>query len=919
VSAAFSSSRLPSWGILELLVEEMAGDVADFHRLWLAAGQPSEPKRETPVRLAGRREELTAVRRHLESGHGLLLVTGEAGIGKTALVSAAAAGTETFVATAGCRPLSTEVPLLPVAALLRGIRREQSDWFDDALAACPAYVDGVLGQLLPELAGADLPPVSDEWARQRLFNAVDALLSALREQRPLALLVEDAHWSDSTTLDLLELLATHACPLVLTVRTEDPDVGDAFSDWLARVGRLTGSTKLALAPLSVVETAEQLAILRGRDPHPDQVAQVYARSLGQPLFTEQLELHPDDQPLPELLADLLRRRLRDLSDGGWAVARALGVADRPLRTGQLEQITGLDPVPYLRELDQHRLLASADGLEVRLRHPLVADAVRVHLVAGEATEVHRRVALLLAEASDPPAAEIARHWADAGDPEQELHWRIVAARAASAGFAVKAAADQWRRVLALWPDRLHEAGEPTLSRAAMYIAVLDAVERVDFPGLIPIMAEAVQVAEEASPEHRAAILLRAGHLQGWLGDPDVALEVTSRAVALYEELPPSRDRILAFHSLRAALESLGRYSESAEAGLRVVEEARRLGIPAEIKEALAQRAWAQSVAGDTSGSRATLKELMAIELDPPDPFCEIDVAVNITDILLMGGAPADELLAVSQPALDAADTWGLHQWADAILRFNVAEALIAQGRVQQAWELVAPLTEGDPVDERWPLLEQRAVLELMRGRPEEARRHIEVLETGQLPRGGLPFRLVFAATAATIDLWTGDPTTALDRALTVLESGLDTEEPATLALVLVLAARAAADIGSPDAADRLLDLRRRVPRDPFAPHPLFAGAPAYGATWSAEVARLERRERVDVWAAAARVWDHLSRPYDAAYCRWRGAQVALATQEGTTARRLLRRAATDARGHVPLAEAIRLLESVGTDKQATGR
>jgi tetratricopeptide (TPR) repeat protein len=892
----------------------MGGDTVDFHRLWLAAGRPSTTSGTSAVRIAGRRHELTAVSRHLESGHGLLVVTGEAGIGKTALVSAAAAGAETFVATGACRPLSTEVPLLPVAGVLRQIRREHPTWFDEALTACPAYVAGVLGQILPELAGEDVPEVSEEWARQRLFHGVDAMLSALLERRPLALLIEDAHWSDATTLDLIELLAGHACPLVLTVRTDDPDIEEAFGAWLSRVSRLPGVARSALDPLTLAETAEQLEILRGHVPEPDQVAQVYARSLGQPLFTEQLELHPHDRHLPEPLSELLRRRLRGLSDGGWAVARALGVADRPLHSGQLQQIAGLDPVPHLRELDEQRLLAPPVGTDVRLRHPLVADAIREHLVAGEATEVHRRVATLLEETADPPAAEIAPHWAAAGDAEKELHWRIAAARAASERFAVTVARDQWLRVLDLWPDEVSEAGDPPLSRAAMYVAVLDAVERLDFAGLVPIMSKALEVAEDAAPEHRAAILLRAGQLHSWLDERDRALEMTSQAVAIYEEMPVSRDRLLAYHSLRAVLEGLGRYRESARAGLRAVEEARSLGIPSELKEALAQRSWAQAVAGDTSGARATIKELSAIELDPPDPYCEIEVAVNITDILLMSGALADELVTVAQPALDAADTWALHQWADAILRSNVAEALVAQGHVQRAWELVAPHTEGDLVEERWPLHEQRAVLELMRGRTDEARGQIEAVATGPLPRGGLSFRLVFTAVAATIDLWTGHPAAAFDRALPVLESGLDTEEPGTLAPLLVLAARAVADLAPCGDRDRLVGLHRRLTRDPFAPHPIFAAGAAYGATWAAEMARAGAHDSLDRWVAAAVAWDHLARPYDAAYCRWRGAQVALATSQGTTARRLMRRATADARGHVPLSDAIGRTAGQGGDR-----
>src|SRR5215217_5894814 len=79
VSNVFSSPRLPPWGVLELVVEAMDGDVADFRELWLASGRQDTPESTVVTRIAGRRDELGAVRRHLLSGTGVLLVTGEAG------------------------------------------------------------------------------------------------------------------------------------------------------------------------------------------------------------------------------------------------------------------------------------------------------------------------------------------------------------------------------------------------------------------------------------------------------------------------------------------------------------------------------------------------------------------------------------------------------------------------------------------------------------------------------------------------------------------------------------------------------------------------------------------------------------------------------------------------------------------------
>ena len=126
-----------------------------------------------------------------------------------------------------------------------------------------------------------------------------------------------------------------------------------------------------------------------------------------------------------------------------------------------------------------------------------------------------------------------------------------------------------------------------------------------------------------------------------------------------------------------------------------------------------------------------------------------------------------------------------------------------------------------------------------------------------------------------------------------------------LAPLLVLAARAAADLRDRARGEQLRDLHRRLTGDPFAPHPMLVTPSAHGATWAAELARLEGRETVDAGSPRLRPGTALTRPFDAAYCRWRGAQVALRTDQGTVAARLLQRAARDARGHEPLTEAIR--------------
>ena len=125
------------------------------------------------------------------------------------------------------------------------------------------------------------------------------------------------------------------------------------------------------------------------------------------------------------------------------------------------------------------------------------------------------------------------------------------------------------------------------------------------------------------------------------------------------------------------------------------------------------------------------------------------------------------------------------------------------------------------------------------------------------------------------------------------------------------AARAAADAAQdadPATRRRLLarceSWRRAAGPDLFTAM-IPADSAAHGLVWSAELARLKGSETIDHWLAPAIAWDRLTRPFEAAYCRWRGAQVALREGQGTVAARLLRRAATDAREHVPLSTAIR--------------
>ena len=927
VSSVFSSPRLPSWGVLELIVEAMGGDVAEFHVLWLAASGPEGATPRSATRIAGRRAEVAAVRRHLETGAGLLLVTGEAGIGKTRLVETAALSPAgLFVARGFALPLSAQVPLLPITDALRSVyQSDDGQWLKEVLADCPSYVPLALCRLLPELdetVGAPVAQDDDLW-RQRLFSAVASAWTALAATRPFAVLIEDLHWADSTTLDLLEHLLTvgQGVPIVGTWRRDDLTVPSEVRDWLSRVRRLPQVDELALGPLTRDGTAEQLALLTGEQPASATVDRIYRRTAGQPLFTEQLVAHGgDDQALPDLLADLLDRRLEGLDDDAWRIARVLGVADRPLADVVLEEVTSLPPAALaagLHRLADRRLLRSHTSRVVELRHPLLAEAMRRRLVGPEAVDTHRRIAVALSEEADSEPAEVALHWRHADDPGQEIGWRIRAARTAARRFAAVQESEQWLRVLELWPHGSDVAGDPPVTRARAYIAAMDALKAaMQFDRAADLSAEVTDRLTDVQAEDRAALLVRAADFRGFRESAEVGLGLVEQALEVYATLQPSEEHVRALDEHHNQLMLLNRCEEAHGVALAAVRAAEAIGNPHLHRQMLSMLAWHEADAGHLAQGLQTAATAQALLPPGADPRGDIRISAFHTDLLLRAGGGADEVEAAGAPGLAAAESAGIAEWQTNRVRCNVSEALTRAGFVARAAALIDPATEAPFDQDRWPLHLERAHLDALRGRHDAAQARLGPLRsdpTSVLYNAGgmLIARIAVVNHVATIDLWSGAP----ERAFLLLQMFLDevvgSEIGALSGPTFVLAARAAADLAEEPRAGVARDRHRSALRRlrERAPESLFrstrrADERATAESWRAETARLSGATSIPLWTGAAGEWDKIDRPHDAAYCRWRGARDALTMGEGRIAQRMLRRAAQQAGEHVPLATAI---------------
>src|SRR5215470_8946926 len=238
----------------------------------------------------GRDRELSRLQDALSGGARLVLVVGDAGVGKTrftgeGMARAAAAG---MVMLRGeCLPLAGTLPLLPVADALGELRRlEGGQLLAAALDAAPAYVRAEVGRLLPGVGPGDAAAgdgQDGEWSRERLFAAVADLLAAVagRAASGAGLVVEDVHWADSATLDCLTFLrrAGRGVPVrvVATCRGDEAPLAAHVVGWLADVRGTAGAEEIRLGPLLPTEVAVQVADLSGGPVSPQVVEELYAR------------------------------------------------------------------------------------------------------------------------------------------------------------------------------------------------------------------------------------------------------------------------------------------------------------------------------------------------------------------------------------------------------------------------------------------------------------------------------------------------------------------------------------------------------------------------------------------------------------------------------------------------------------------
>ncbi len=502
--------------------------------------------------LVGRVRELTRLEDVLdacrEGRRATVFVGGEAGIGKTRLVTELArrarAG-DMEVLIGGCLDLEVGgVPYAPVVEALSDLgHRLSATGRSSPAGVTPSDIFG------PDAARLGLVSGDDSGARGALegqpttLQAVERVLERLTKQvRPVLLIVEDVHWADRSTRDLIAYLASSGPPpplaMVVTYRSDDLTTGHPLRGFIAELERRPGVSNLRVERFGRADAAALLTAVLGTTPDPALTEAIYQRSEGNPFFLEELaraaSLRPDQAPaevVPPLLSDLLASRLARLSPDTQLVLRVAAVGGRRIEHDRLSAVVPLDASALdiaLREARDANIITAAPATDrYEFRHALLHEAVYADVLPGERRTYHARYAELLAatptRSGIEPWAELAHHWRAAGDEGRALTAMVEAGLAAEAGYALPEAHRYYEAAVELW-EPAHRGAEhvPTvavdrdelLARAADAASRAGALERA-----IGLTSTAIdEVDPTADPtaagllhERRAWFLWRAGH------------------------------------------------------------------------------------------------------------------------------------------------------------------------------------------------------------------------------------------------------------------------------------------------------------------------------------------------------------------------------------------------------------------------
>jgi len=611
------------------------------------AGQDRDvPRAAAP--LVGRADELTVLQAALvgacASHSSVIVLGGDAGVGKTRLLSelisvADGLGMQNLVGH--CVDLGdAPPPYLPFSEAFARLALDRPDDIAALLRQHPA-----IERLLPGRGSHD---ADDRVDRGVLFEAILGALSDLAAKAPLVFLVEDLHWADQASRDLLGFLFTRLrsepIAIIASYRSDDLHRRHPLRRTLAEWGRLPAVERIQLDPLDSDDVRELIQLVAPATISEKDLGNIIDRADGNAFFAEELvaatEQCGDPQHLPWQLADLLLVRLDRLSDDARLAVRVAAVAGRRVSHQMLAAVIDLDTGRLdaaLRDaIDAHILQLTSSGRGYIFRHALLAEAVYDDLLPGERVRLHARYAEVLVARGDRSAAELARHARASLDYDTAYTASIAAGQDAMSVAAPQEAMAHYESALDL-VTKMRAVPDGTEDVIVALVEAALAAGRSH--RAVGIAREALNtVGKDATPLVRAKLLYAFANaaIGGEVDQEPMA--ATLEAMRLLADDPPTlfKARLTALHALIAffmgrEVEAERYASEAMEMGVavgsaKVATDAqttlamvqKRVGDPAEAAQLLAAAAQAARDSGDTASELRSLYSLGSLHHERGD-------------------------------------------------------------------------------------------------------------------------------------------------------------------------------------------------------------------------------------------------------------------------------------------------------------
>jgi DNA-binding CsgD family transcriptional regulator/tetratricopeptide (TPR) repeat protein len=844
----------------------------------------------------------------------IVLVAGEAGVGKTRLVTdlVGRSGELGAVAlTGGCLDVGDGV--LAYAPLVEALRPLVGLLDAAELERVLGGARGELARLVPELGPPAGPrPAEAPLAPTRLFELLLGVLHRLAERGPVLLAVEDLHWADQSTRDLLGFLVRNlrgGVAMVLTYRSDELHRRHPLRPFLAELDRGGRAERLELERLGRRELAELLSGILEEPAPPALVGDVLARSEGNPFFAEELlAAHQDGTRLPLALRDLVLARVETLSEPAQRVLEVAAVAGTRVDHELLATVVGQDAeelVRLLREAVTRHVLGvdEASGTYV-FRHALVQEAIYDDLLPVQRGPLHAAYARALerriAQRGDATGTgggtaveqgQLAYHWYAAHDLGQALLASVQAGQAAEAASALAEAVEHYERALELWDQAPEAAARSPLDRGLLLHRAAEAANLAGYDDRAITLARLAldRVDPAAEPLRAGALLERLARYHWTAANTPQAMAAVERAVAIIPPEPPSEElaRALAAHAQLLML--LGRHAQARARGEEAVAVARQVGARAVEGHALTTLGTCLGILGHTEEGIVDLEQGLRIAKDLVNADDLGRGHANLATVLDQTGRSA-EAVEVFLAGVEAVRQHGaLGRFGPSLLP-DAANALLSLGRREEAERLLDQVFD---LDLRSPGLRVRALTVRARLRVQTGDLAGAEADLGQVldeapgpldPQSAAP---VFAGLTEAA-LWNGrlgDARAAAAEGLGLLAAA---EEPywvselcrSALGVEAAVAEQARArhagaeERAARELAEGLLGHVRAVTTAPDVwPTPVVD---ANRRTAEAELSRVTGPADPGRWAAAAEAWEALGYPWQEGYARWRQAEALLA-------------------------------------------